>query len=76
MRQQNLVDGDSHYFRIDKPLLHFTYAGIPPLEDFTRVEAFGSPNVHWLRATVNPSNPNLFEFEQMIMDANRNRFPI
>ncbi|MBD1866928.1 metallophosphoesterase [Cyanobacteria bacterium FACHB-471] len=71
-----LVHGDSHYFRIDKPLLHFTHEGIPPLENFTRVETFGSPNVHWLRATVNASNPNLFEFEQMIVDANRSRFSI
>ncbi|MBD2058957.1 metallophosphoesterase [Oculatella sp. FACHB-28] len=71
-----LVHGDSHYFRIDKPLLHFTHEGIPPLENFTRVETFGSPNVHWLRATVNASNPNLFEFEQMIVDANRSRSSI
>ena len=59
-----LVHGDSHYFRIDKPLnkpdgTFFT--------NFTRIETFGTPNVHWLRVTVNPRNPNLFEVNQEII---------
>ncbi|NJN58305.1 MAG: hypothetical protein HC879_12805 [Leptolyngbyaceae cyanobacterium SL_5_9] len=35
-----LVHGDSHYFRIDKPLLHFTHEEIPPLENFTGASQF------------------------------------
>ncbi len=59
-----LVHGDSHYFRIDKPLN--TPSGTV-VTNFTRVETFGSPNVHWLRVTVDPSNPNLFEVNQEIV---------
>jgi hypothetical protein len=59
-----LVHGDSHYFRIDKPLN--TPQGTA-IANFTRVETFGTPNMHWLRVTVNPSNPNLFEFNPVIV---------
>lgn len=55
-----LVHGDSHYFRIDKPL------DVPgenvDIDNFTRVETFGSPNVNWLRVVVNPDNPQVFDF--------------
>ncbi|MDH6099838.1 metallophosphoesterase [Anabaenopsis sp. FSS-46] len=60
-----LVHGDSHYFRIDKPLNNSLGRIIP---NFTRVETFGSPNVHWLRVTVDPRNPNLFEINQEILE--------
>jgi len=33
-------------------------------ENFTRVETFGSPDVHWLRASVNFKDPNVFNFQQ------------
>lgn len=62
-----LVHGDSHYFRIDKPLLD--NAG-RRLENFTRVETFGAADVHWLRATVDFRDPNVFSFEQRIVRAN------
>ncbi len=62
------VHGDTHYFRIDKPLPRFTdETQLPRLKNFTRVETFGSPNVHWLRATYDPKSPNLFEFKQQIV---------
>ncbi|MGH7960752.1 MAG: hypothetical protein ACRERD_02860 [Candidatus Binatia bacterium] len=61
-----LVHGDSHYFRIDKPMRINGFA----VENFTRVETFGTPDVHWLRATVDSSDPNLFSFKQEIVDAN------
>ncbi len=63
-----LVHGDSHYFRIDKPLR--STKSKRRLENFTRVETFGTPDVHWLRASVNPEDPNLFRFEQEIVEAN------
>ncbi|WP_293335366.1 metallophosphoesterase [Microcoleus sp. CAWBG58] len=62
------VHGDTHYFRIDKPLPRFDDdTQLPRLQNFTRVETFGSPNVHWLRATYDPKSPNLFEFQQRIV---------
>lgn len=66
-----LVHGDSHYFRIDKPLVraHNNPEG-SSLENFTRVETFGPPDVHWLRATVTPGDPMVFQFEQRIVPAN------
>lgn len=66
-----LVHGDSHYFRIDKPLVR---AQNNPegarLENFTRVETFGPPDVHWIRATADPQDPMVFQFEQRIVPAN------
>jgi len=65
------VHGDTHYFRIDKPLPRFTdETQLPRLNNFTRVETFGSPNVHWLRASYDPKNPNVFEFQQRIVPQN------
>ena len=57
-----LVHGDSHYFRIDKPLIN--PSSNRRVMHFTRVETFGAPDVHWIRATVDADNPNLFSFEQ------------
>ncbi len=65
------VHGDTHYFRIDKPLPRFTdETQLPRLLNFTRVETFGSPNVHWLRAFYDRTNPNVFEFKQQIVPQN------
>lgn len=63
-----LVHGDSHYFRIDKPLIE-TKSG-SAIENFTRVENFSTPNVHWLRVTVNSSDPQVFTFHQEIVEKN------
>ena len=66
-----LVHGDSHYFRIDKPLVR---AQNNPegarVENFTRVETFGPPDVHWIRATADPKDPMVFQFEQRIVEKN------
>lgn len=63
-----LVHGDTHYFRVDKPLRVSTSGR--RLEYFTRVETFGSPDSHWVRATVDPADPNLFRFEPVLVRAN------
>lgn len=57
-----LVHGDTHTFRIDKPL-----AGAA---NFTRVETFGSPNVHWVRASVDARDPEVFTFRPEIVEEN------
>ena len=31
------------------------------LANFTRVETFGARNTHWVSATIDPDNPNLFD---------------
>jgi hypothetical protein len=63
-----LVHGDSHYFRIDKPLGR--RPNVPAIENFTRVETFGQPNHHWLHVTVDPDDPNVFIFRQRIVASN------
>jgi hypothetical protein len=63
------VHGDSHYFRIDKPLIPAGRNGAR-MENFTRVETFGPPDVHWVRATIDPANPMVFLFEQRIVPEN------
>ena len=57
-----LVHGDSHYFRIDKPMVY--PVSRTRVDNFTRVETFGSPDVQWLRVKVDFRNPNVFVFEQ------------
>jgi hypothetical protein len=61
-----LVHGDTHFFKMDKPLVDQAHL-IPNL---TRLETFGSPNVHWVKATVDPRSRNVFRFEPMIVPGN------
>ena len=63
------VHGDTHYFRMDKPL-GGTRNRIPPLENFTRVETFGQPSHHWVQITVDPDDPAIFTVRQRIIPAN------
>ena len=63
-----LVHGDTHYFRIDKPLVGTISKR--RLENFTRVETFGYPDVHWLKVRVDSQDPNLFRFDPQIVRKN------
>jgi hypothetical protein len=63
-----LVHGDSHYFRIDKPMIGTRSRR--RVENFTRVETFGENDNHWLHVTVEPTSPNVFLFDQRIVAAN------
>lgn len=62
-----LAHGDSHYFRVDKPRL-LNKAFLP---NFTRVETFGSANVHWIRVKVDPRSEEVFRFQPEIVTGNR-----
>jgi hypothetical protein len=62
------VHGDSHVFRVDKPLFGSTSRRL--IENFTRVETFGHPDSHWVRAIVDPGDPQVFRFRQEIVKAN------
>jgi hypothetical protein len=66
------VHGDTHTFRIDKPLVG-TPKGKRFIENFTRVETFGAPNTHWIRVTMEHNDPNVFQFRQEIIKENRAR---
>jgi hypothetical protein len=67
------VHGDSHYFRVDKPLLD---AAGTRLENFTRVETFGDNaanglnDVHWVKALVDPQSRDVFAFQPQIVPGN------
>ncbi len=63
-----LVHGDSHYYRIDQPLLGAR--SHRRIENFTRVETFGDPDVHWIRATVDWRDPNVFTFRPQYIQKN------
>ena len=60
-----LVHGDTHFFKLDKPLLDQAHL----IPNFTRLETFGSPNVHWVKATADPRSRNYFTFEPMVVAA-------
>lgn len=53
------VNGDTHFYKLDKPLLDPRTGR--PLENFTRVVVFGSPQTRWIRAGIDASTPQLFE---------------
>lgn len=59
-----LVHGDSHYFKIDKPMFNAdgTLTG-----NFTRVETFGSEDHSWIEMTVDPRTENVFSFQTVIL---------
>ena len=72
------VHGDSHYFRIDKPLLDNRVDNNgnsigKRITNFTRVETFGDhqPNlgdVNWLKVNVDPSSREVFSYEPQIVN--------
>ncbi len=72
------VHGDSHYFRIDRPLLD---AQGRRLENFVRVETFGdnqangNNDVHWLKVFVDDRTREVFAFQPQIVPANRTAVP-
>jgi hypothetical protein len=57
------VHGDAHYFKVDKPL--FSQAN--QLPNFTRLQTFGSPNIHWVKLTVDVNTPQVFHFDPVMV---------
>ena len=67
-----IAHGDSHYFRVDKPLTAgTTTSGVQMLENVTRIENFGAQYVHWVEVSVNAKDENVFGFKQHIVKANQ-----
>jgi hypothetical protein len=72
-----LLHGDTHYFRVDKPLFR-TGEKSPgdrgrQIENFTRVEVHGFPDAHWVRIVVDPDDAAVFSFREQIVEKNRFR---
>lgn len=72
------VHGDSHTFRIDKPLLDVRGRR---LENFTRIETFGNNagngnnDVQWLMVAVDARSREVFAFQPQIVPGNRVAVP-
>lgn len=58
-----LVHGDTHFFKVDKPL----YSPAKLLPNLTRLQTFGSPSLHWVKVTVDPANAGLFGIQPVIV---------
>lgn len=63
-----VIMGDSHIFRIDKPVLAARSGRV--LENLLRLEVPGSTYVHWVRVKVDPTKRGLFSFEYEDVAAN------
>ena len=60
-----LAVGDTHIFRVDKPL----YDKNQLVTNFTRVEVFGSEQVHWVKVNLSESD-GVFVIEQEFVEGN------
>ena len=67
-RPITFIHGDTHLFRISKPLLSQKTKRF--FGKFTRVESFGGPDSHWVRVIVDPKDPQLFSYRQEIIPEN------
>ena len=72
------VHGDSHTFRVDRPLLDSQGRR---LENFTRVETFGNNqangtnDVQWLKVMVDARSREVFSYQAQIVPTNRVAVP-
>jgi hypothetical protein len=85
-KQVLLVNGDTHYFRTDRPLtsvypecLTSTPAcaantGVR-LMNILRTEVFAQTDVHWTKVKIEPKNPELFIVEPQTVTANVIPYP-
>jgi hypothetical protein len=64
-----LINGDSHEYKVDKPLYENEELKKAVL-NFTRLQVFGEADMHAVKVTVNPKNPTLFEINQFLIQEN------
>ncbi len=57
------VHGDTHFFKVDKPL----YSPTKLLPNLTRLQTFGSPSLHWVKVGVQPGSAHLFNIQPVIV---------
>ena len=60
-----LVHGDSHYFKLDKPMFN-TDGRLTA--NFTRIEVFGSADNSWIEMTVDPASAQVFSFVPVVLN--------
>lgn len=60
-----LAHGDGHEYTVDQPLLRRTTGRL--LENLTRLQVPGSPEVGWVRVVVTPGAENPFAFEAHVV---------
>ena len=65
-KQVFLVNGDSHRFITDKPILINNQKAT--LMNFTRVQVFGDAEMAAIKITYDPKSTTLFQVEQMLID--------
>lgn len=58
------VHGDTHFFKLDKPL----YSPGKLLPNLTRLQTFGSPSLHWVRVTVDPAASQIFQVHPVTVE--------
>lgn len=58
-----LVHGDTHFFKVDKPL----YSPTKLLPNLTRLQTFGSPSLHWVKVRVDPGSEQLFTVQPIVV---------
>ncbi len=70
-----LQNGDEHWYQVDMPMNETAGKLVQKdkgslVENFTRVQTFGSGFNHWVELTIDPSDPNLFSFTPHLIKAN------
>ena len=58
-----LVHGDTHFFKMDKPL----YSPSRVLANLSRLQTFGSPVNHWVKVSVNVTSPEVFTIRPVMV---------
>jgi hypothetical protein len=65
-KQVFLVNGDSHRFITDKPILINNQKAT--LMNFTRIQVFGDAEMAAIKITYDPKSTSLFQVEQLLID--------
>lgn len=63
------IHGDSHEYRVDHPLMRPGTDEV--LENFTRLETYGSPDIGWVRVVVDSLAGRVVEFEPRLVRRGR-----
>lgn len=70
-----LQNGDEHWFQVDMPMNETAGKLIEKdkgtlVENFTRVQTFGSGQNHWVELIINPKDANLWSFKVHVVKIN------
>jgi hypothetical protein len=64
-----LINGDTHNFLIDKPLIEDDKSK-KNIDNFTRLQVFGENNMHAVKITIDINSKSIFQFEEVHVDGN------